>query len=465
MATTLLASVVAVLMVLAMVGLPVAEAQWALLSSNAGISSMHSMVTHYDQVLMLDRTNIGASAIKLPNGRCREQPLERVSKTDCYAHSVMFNPYGGAVRPLYIFTDTWCSSGQFFYNGQMVQTGGDFEGNKVIRKLDPCAASGGCDWVETGDRLSVGRWYASNTLLPSGTRQIIVGGRDGPNYEFYPKRAAGEGSFYVPMLGGSDTLYPYVILMPNNDVYFFAGRKSVQVNWNTQRIVRTYPDIPGPARNYPSAGSATLLPLKWENGFSTAEVMVCGGAASGAAKANDIAAPADNSCGRMVISSGTPAWAMSYMPIRRTMGDMINLPNGEVLIINGAQNGFQGWGKAGNPALSPVSYNPSTGRYTVQAATTIPRMYHSTANLLADGRVVVAGSNTHQYYTYNRAYPTELRVEAFSPPYLGSGYVPHYHFLICVIVIIGQLAGWLLCFWECRYMSCMHVSFSSMSSR
>jgi hypothetical protein len=118
------------------------------------------------------------------------------------------------------------------------------------------------------------------------------------------------------------------------------------------------------------------------------------------------------------------------MPIRRTMGDMINLPNGEVLIINGAQNGFQGWGKAGNPALNPVSYNPANGRYTVQAKTTIPRMYHSTANLLADGRVLVAGSNTHQFYTYNKAYPTELRVEAFSPPYLGAGYVPHINCLI-----------------------------------
>lgn len=113
----------------------VAQGSWQQLQKNAGISSMHSAVTRYDTVIMLDRTNIGPSQIKLPNGRCRNQPLERVSKKDCYAHSVMFNPSNGGVRPLFVYTDTWCSSGQFMGNGMMVQTGGDFEGNKKIRYL------------------------------------------------------------------------------------------------------------------------------------------------------------------------------------------------------------------------------------------------------------------------------------------------------------------------------------------
>jgi hypothetical protein len=32
-------------------------------------------------------------------------------------------------RPLFIFTDTWCSSGQFRADGTLVQTGGDADGN------------------------------------------------------------------------------------------------------------------------------------------------------------------------------------------------------------------------------------------------------------------------------------------------------------------------------------------------
>lgn len=54
----------------------------------------------------------------------------------------------------------------------------------------------------------------------------------------------------------------------------------------------------------------------------------------------------------------------------------------------------------------------------MEPATTIARVYHSTANLLPDGRVLVAGSNCHIMYTFTGDFPTELRVESFSPAYL-----------------------------------------------
>ncbi|GKG28184.1 putative galactose oxidase, partial [Tanacetum coccineum] len=38
--------------------------------------------------------------------------------------------------------------------------------------------------------------------------------------------------------------------------------------------------------------------------------------------------------------------------------------------------------------------------------------------LLPDTKVLVAGSNMHAQYTFDGDYPTELRVEKFSPPYL-----------------------------------------------
>lgn len=122
------------------------------------------------------------------------------------------------------------------------------------------------------------------------------------------------------------------------------------------------------------------------------------------------------------MTADNPSWSMETMPVRRTMGDMVLLPTGDVLIINGAQNGSQGWGKATEPALKPVLYATltATGRFRELAATTIPRMYHSTANLLSDGRILLAGSNTHERYTFTGAFPTELRVESFDPPYLDS---------------------------------------------
>nr|PNR49581.1 hypothetical protein PHYPA_011477 [Physcomitrium patens]PNR49582.1 hypothetical protein PHYPA_011478 [Physcomitrium patens] len=315
---------------------------------------MHTVVTHMNTVIMLDHTNTGPSAIKLLNGRCRNQPAERISKVDCYAHSIMFNPGNNQVRPLYVYTDTWCSSGQFFNNGRMVQTGGDFEGNRKIRTLQPCGAGGNCDWVELEENLVTGCWYSSNQLLPSGIQQIIVGGRNTPSYEFYPKRRAGEGFYNLGMLGGDNNLYPFVYLLPNGDLFVFANRNS------------GYPQILGNPRNYLFAGSAVMLPLTWQIGFEFAQIMVCGGAAAGASNTGNANAPMSFSCGTIVASSKNP-----------------------------------GWGKANNPALNPVNYNPVTKQFQIYAKTNILRMYHSTANLLADERVLLVRSKTHQFYTFN----------------------------------------------------------------
>lgn len=47
-------------------------------------------------------------------------------------------------------------------------------------------------------------------------------------------------------------------------------------------------------------------------------------------------------------------------------------------------------------------------------------MYHSTASLLPDGSVIVAGSNPNADYTPDATYPTEYRVERFYPSYYNS---------------------------------------------
>lgn len=262
--------------------------------------------------------------------------------------------------------------------------------------------------------------YASNQILPDGQRQILVGGRSAVSYEFVPKRTSTEGKFNLELLyGGKDDLYPYVSLLPDGNLWIFAAKDSILLNYNTNIVLRKYPTLPGQTRNYPAAGSSTLLPLSWVDGFQSAEVLICGGSSAGF----NTNQPAQKSCGRMVVTSPNATWLMEDMPVARVMGDMIILPTGDVLIINGAQVGSQGWGAASVPTFQPCLYatNDATNRFTLLAATTIARLYHSTANLMSDGRILVAGSNTHEFYTYNNtAFPTELRVEAFNPPYLSN---------------------------------------------
>ncbi len=222
----------------------------------------------------------------------------------------------------------------------------------------------------------------------------------------------------------NDNYYPFVHLLPNNELYIFANRDSILYNWQTHTTVKNFPTIPGEPRNYPSAGSSVMLPATAASGWTYAEILICGGSQFGAFKNPKLQLPASQTCGRILPLATNPAWVMENMPIRRNMGDMVLLPTGQVLIINGAENGSQGWGFATNAVLNPVLYNPgfaAGSRFQTMTATTIPRVYHSTANLLPDGRILVAGSNTHQFYTFTQPFPTELRIEAYSPPYLTQG--------------------------------------------
>jgi hypothetical protein len=59
-------------------------------------------------------------------------------------------------------------------------------------------------------------------------------------------------------------------------------------------------------------------------------VLVCGGASVMAPGNVTAQYPASQTCGRMVVTSATPAWTMSEMPIRRNMGDMVMLPTSDV---------------------------------------------------------------------------------------------------------------------------------------
>lgn len=48
-------------------------------------------------------------------------------------------------------------------------------------------------------------------------------------------------------------------------------------------------------------------------------------------------------------------------------------------------------------------------------------MYHSTSAVLPDATIMVAGGNTNQRYDFKDTtmFPTEMRVERFTPPYLA----------------------------------------------
>ncbi|KAI3677679.1 hypothetical protein L6452_36945 [Arctium lappa] len=397
---------------------------WELLVTDAGIASMHTAVTRFNTVVLLDRTHIGPTRKRLRPGHCLTNPKDPLLKHDCYAHSALFDPTTRQIRPLMILTDTWCSSGQFLPDGTLLQTGGDGDGVKKIRRFTPCESTLFCDWEELEDvQLSQGRWYSTNQILPDGS-VIIVGGRAAASVEFFPATRHDGGARYLPFLAETedtqmDNLYPYLHLLPDGHLFVFANNMAVLYDYKNNLVLRKYPKLDGGPRNYPSAGSSVMLALTGD--YSVATVVVCGGAQYGAFIEKSIDTPAHGSCGRIEATKPDSVWEMEDMPFGRIMGDMVMLPTGDVLIVNGAQAGTQGFEMASEPCLYPVLYRPDEPaglRFMTLNPGSVPRMYHSTANLLPDGRILIAGSNPHYFYNFVAQFPTELRIEAFSPEYL-----------------------------------------------
>ncbi|CAN6313351.1 unnamed protein product [Urochloa humidicola] len=409
-----------------------AGGRWDLLQRSIGVSAMHMQLLHNDRVIIFDRTNFGRSNLSLPGGRCRVNPSDQALPAgDCTAHSVEYNAASNSFRPLFLFTDTWCSSGTVAPDGTLVQTGGW----RPTTTRAPCprapATAGTAARAATGRRTRTLSPPAGGTPQTDG-RAFILGGLNQFSYEFYPKADPSDKSVvHMPFLELTmdpvlNNLYPFVHLNIDGNLFIFANNRAILLDYKTNTVVRTYPVLAGgDPRNYPSTGSSVLLPL--QPNPTEAEVLVCGGAPKGSYHSGTTRAfvPALATCGRITITDAAPAWVVETMPSPRVMGDMILLPNGaEVAIINGATDGTAGWDGAKTPAFAPVIYRPGRtagDRFEQQDASGIARMYHSSVVLLRDGRLLVGGSNPHLYYNFsNVAFPTDLSLEAFSPECLDA---------------------------------------------
>jgi galactose oxidase len=99
------------------------------------------------------------------------------------------------------------------------------------------------------------------------------------------------------------------------------------------------------------------------------------------------------------------------MYYKRTHSNSVLLPNGEVVVIGGQTGSFLFTDQAS--VYQPEIWTPSTGKFRVLAPMKVPRVYHSVAILMKDGRVWASGGGLCDMCTANHA-----DFEILTPPYL-----------------------------------------------
>ncbi|KAG0254641.1 hypothetical protein BG011_005611 [Mortierella polycephala] len=402
--------------------------QWDLIG-HSGVSAMHAIMRPFtDSVLFLER--VQASTVAKMQGTS-----ENGNQGKKFAWSTEFSTSEGQWRALDVKSNMFCSAGGYLPDGTVVSVAGGQPSDEInqgydgIRLYKPCNGTQ-CDWKQDFNvHLQEKRWYPTVESLASGDLFIIGGSNHAasvnndhinvPNFELFPPLPGPQKTIDFPFLVETlpNNLYPMVHLLPDKNLFILASTKAIILSTSTWKIIKRLPDIPGPPRNYPLTGGSVLLPLVPENNFEP-EILVCGGATEFSTQAKGVA-----SCGRISPLAQNPTWEMEDMPFGRMMPDMAHLADGTIVILNGADTGTAGFDRASDPVLHPVQYLPNEKqgrRFRVWSPSVIARMYHSVAFMLPDASLLVAGSNPNgKPVEYGEGlFPTEYRVEKFSPPYL-----------------------------------------------
>lgn len=316
------------------------------------------------------------------------------------------------------------------------------------------------------------RWYSAAEALGDGSVAIIggfvnggyvnrnfpntdptlEGGAAEPTYEFYPSKGTATEMTFMTTTSGLNS-YAHSYLMPSGNMFLQANLSTILWNWTTN-VETPLPDMPnGVARVYPASGATAMMPLTPANNW-TPTILFCGGTDMPADDygnysfpfINTWEYPASADCQSITPEpqdGSTPQYTQDDdMPGGRTMGQFILLPDGKMLVVNGGANGTAGYATATGqtptveqmpfwqslasaPVGQPAIYDPQApaGSRWSQAGlgtSNIARLYHSSAILLPDGSVMIAGSNPNLDVNTTAPFPTQYQAEIFYPPYFAG---------------------------------------------
>ena len=361
---------------------------------NMGGVAIHATLMHTDEVLFFQYVEGAAGADRTSyvatwnwkTGVLREAPFSAPRDVFCAGHNVL--PDGRV----------------FISGGHDPNTGKKQDAVGVVECdiFDPVART----WTRTAP-LGEKRWYPTNVGLPNG-KVLVFGGTASPGVqsatvdEYTP---ATNTMRRLPSTANKSLgLYPRMHLLANGRLLMDGPpRTSVYFDPATSRWTN------GPSMIYGKRSHGVVALLAGSQKLLTAG----GGSPTRTAEILDT-------------SAASPRWVNTgQLTYARMLSNTVVLPDGKVLIVGGGA-AF----KYTRPVKIPELYDPATGVWTAMAAHQASRMYHATALLLPDGRVLCAGQDNGSLAKYG---------EIFSPPYLFRGARPIISTSPATVALGGQL--------------------------
>jgi hypothetical protein len=285
-------------------------------------------------------------------------------------------------------------------------------------------------------KMPKARWYPTCVTLPDGKAMIvsgtyahafhsIFGGFINTDYEIFDPstNTLTKPSKFIEKI----ELYPFLHVLPGG--LLFVHSKNTTHFWDIvggKVIADTeFHTKSKGTRTYPGMGSSVLLPLdqQQENAsepLDTARILLVGGSTSISPNKNtDATDVAEIFTIDLGDPANSPGWdIVSSNPIKRFLCDSVLLPDGTVLVTNGAKKGIADDNK--EAVMKIELFDPRNNSWTVIGTLQRPRLYHSSAVLLPDGGVLVAGSTGHHWIKAITS-PVdhfEHNIEVIKPPYL-----------------------------------------------
>ncbi len=274
------------------------------------------------------------------------------------------------------------------------------------------------------ENMPKARWYPTCVTLPNG-RALIVSGVYSQAHNFVFKNSFINQTYEIfdPTTNLLSTprpflkkikQYPFLQVLPGGTLFVHSVYTTRLINLtNFEPYPEKFETKHRGTRTYPGMGCCTLLPVTPED--TDFKILIAGGSkVLSPNNTSDTTNTAEVFTFRANNVSESGWDNIKPTNKKRFLSDSVLLPDGTVLVTNGAAIGKSDDNKETVKEIE--LYNPESGNWSIIDSLDRERLYHSSALLLPDGRVVAAGSTGHKWSTNPEHY--EKEIEIIIPPYL-----------------------------------------------